>query len=270
MGTSQDLRLELGPLSCSIRPAGLPIPETFVHEAQSFDRPVDLSIHVTHDPAFRGAPLFEPMRVNSDGQSVTIVAPAFHATHNLANSKLAIQISAWEHLKLTLRFFAALTLARRGYLLVHSAGLLRNGRAYLFIGPSGAGKTTLSELSDATGHEVLGTDATIVGFRGGHPIAWGTFFSSEPDRSSPRGAELAGCYFIKQAARAHLVALPAHASVSQLQRNTLLMLDGLGRDLAAEIGGVVLDTCMRISRHVACGELSFNRSPSFWRLVDNG
>ena len=43
-------------------------------------------------------------------------------------------------------------LARRGGFLLHSASAIRNGRAFLFAGVSGAGKTTISRLAppDAT------------------------------------------------------------------------------------------------------------------------
>jgi hypothetical protein len=51
-----------------------------------------------------------------------------------------------------LRIVHTLILAREGGFLLHSAGAIRNGRAFLFSGVSGAGKTTISRLapSDVT------------------------------------------------------------------------------------------------------------------------
>jgi len=46
-----------------------------------------------------------------------------------------------------LRVVYALLLPRYGGFLFHSAGLIRNGRGYLFYGHSGSGKTTVSRLS---------------------------------------------------------------------------------------------------------------------------
>lgn len=58
-------------------------------------------------------------------------------------------------------FFRALVayrlLERRGVLL-HSAGVVREGKAYLFIGPSGAGKSTISRISLQSGLTVLSDD----------------------------------------------------------------------------------------------------------------
>jgi hypothetical protein len=46
-----------------------------------------------------------------------------------------------------LRILHSLILARLGGFLVHGAGALRNGRAFVFAGLSGAGKTTISRLA---------------------------------------------------------------------------------------------------------------------------
>lgn len=46
-----------------------------------------------------------------------------------------------------LRILHSLLLAREGGFLVHAASAIRNGRAFLFAGVSGAGKTTISRLA---------------------------------------------------------------------------------------------------------------------------
>ena len=46
-----------------------------------------------------------------------------------------------------MRIVHSLVLAERGGFLVHSASAVRNGRAFLFAGVSGAGKTTISRLA---------------------------------------------------------------------------------------------------------------------------
>jgi hypothetical protein len=46
-----------------------------------------------------------------------------------------------------LRILHSLLLAREGGFLVHAASAVRNGRAFLFSGVSGAGKTTISRLA---------------------------------------------------------------------------------------------------------------------------
>ena len=57
-----------------------------------------------------------------------------------------------------LRVLVAYRLLELGGLVVHSAGVVDRGEAYLFLGRSGAGKTTLSRLSEAAGRSVLSDD----------------------------------------------------------------------------------------------------------------
>jgi len=57
-----------------------------------------------------------------------------------------------------LRVVVAYRLLEAGGLVVHCAGVVDGGAAYLFLGRSGAGKTTLSRLSEAAGRTVLSDD----------------------------------------------------------------------------------------------------------------
>lgn len=61
-----------------------------------------------------------------------------------------------------LRIIAAYAALMRGGLLVHSAGIVIDSRAYLFLGYSGAGKTTLSRLALAAGAKILSDDINMV------------------------------------------------------------------------------------------------------------
>jgi len=77
-----------------------------------------------------------------------------------------------------LRIVHTLVLARQGGFLLHSASAIRNGRAFLFAGVSGAGKTTISRLAptDAT---LLTDEISYVRRRGEAYVAYGTPFTGE-------------------------------------------------------------------------------------------
>jgi hypothetical protein len=57
-----------------------------------------------------------------------------------------------------LRVLVAYRLLEIGGVVLHCAGVVRNGAAFLFLGRSGAGKTTVARLSLAAGAEVLSDD----------------------------------------------------------------------------------------------------------------
>jgi hypothetical protein len=77
-----------------------------------------------------------------------------------------------------LRIVHTLVLARSGGFLMHSASAIRNGKAFLFTGVSGAGKTTISRLAppDAT---LLTDEISYVRKRGDGYFAFGTPFTGE-------------------------------------------------------------------------------------------
>jgi hypothetical protein len=77
----------------------------------------------------------------------------FHAEWNPASHTGRVrQIATPYSLDAVLRIVLTLELARQGGFLLHSASAIRNRKAFLFAGVSGAGKTTISRLAppDAT------------------------------------------------------------------------------------------------------------------------
>jgi len=77
-----------------------------------------------------------------------------------------------------LRIVHTLVLARQGGFLLHSASAIRNGKAFLFAGVSGAGKTTISRLTppDAT---LLTDEISYVRKVDDRYVAFGTPFTGE-------------------------------------------------------------------------------------------
>ncbi|HVI09421.1 MAG TPA: hypothetical protein VND65_14125 [Candidatus Binatia bacterium] len=77
-----------------------------------------------------------------------------------------------------LRITHTLILAGQGGFLLHSASAIRNGKAFLFAGVSGAGKTTISRLAppDAT---LLTDEISYVRKVGDQYVAFGTPFTGE-------------------------------------------------------------------------------------------
>jgi hypothetical protein len=77
-----------------------------------------------------------------------------------------------------LRIIHTLVLAKQGGFLLHSASAIRNGKAFLFAGVSGAGKTTISRLAppDAT---LLTDEISYVRRQDEGYVAFGTPFTGE-------------------------------------------------------------------------------------------
>jgi hypothetical protein len=77
-----------------------------------------------------------------------------------------------------LRIFHTVVLAAKGGFLLHSASAIRGGKAFLFAGPSGAGKTTISRLAPKE-VTLLTDEISYIRKQGNQFAAFGTPFAGE-------------------------------------------------------------------------------------------
>jgi hypothetical protein len=120
-----------------------------------------------------------------------------------------------------LRILHTLILASRGGFLVHAASAIRNGRAFLFAGVSGAGKTTISRLAppDVT---LLTDEVSYVrqdreGYR-----ACGTPFAGELAKAGENvSAPIASVFLLQKGPRHHIGPIERFEAIGSLLRNIL-------------------------------------------------
>lgn len=153
--------------------------------------------------------------------------------------------------------------ATRGGALVHGAGLVRNGRGYLFFGESGAGKSTLAastrratvvsdDLSLCLPRAVGGLDLVGSPFRGTH----------EEGEPVVGRFPLAAAFRLEQAPEARVVEAPRVLLFGQLVGNLTFVAEGFGArpDLFARVE--------RAFEGVPLRRLRFTTDDSFWDAID--
>jgi hypothetical protein len=124
-----------------------------------------------------------------------------------------------------LRIVHSLILARQGGFLVHAASAIRDGKAFLFSGVSGAGKTTISRLAppDAT---LLTDEISYVRREGNRYIACGTPFAGELARvGENQSAPLSALFLLEQGLENRIEPIGATDAVQRLLRNILFFAD---------------------------------------------
>ena len=125
-----------------------------------------------------------------------------------------------------LRIVHTLVLAKQGGFLLHSASAIRNGKAFLFAGVSGAGKTTISRLAPADAtlltDEISYVRKLNVPRQGEDYFAFGTPFTGELAKVGENtSAPVAALYLLAKGAENRIDPVPAADAGRELLGNML-------------------------------------------------
>ena len=160
-----------------------------------------------------------------------------------------------------LRIVHSLILAGRGGFLLHAASAICEGKAFVFSGISGAGKTTMTRL--APSNVVLLTDEiSYIRPNGDGYSAFGTPFAGELARVGENcSAPLACLFFLEKGRENRVDELPASVGLRRLMRNVLFFAQD--RELVEKIFATACDFVSR----VPVRQLTFYPDQRVWEEV---
>jgi len=160
-----------------------------------------------------------------------------------------------------LRIVHSLVLAQEGGFLLHSASAIRNGRAFLFAGVSGAGKTTISRLAppDAT---LLTDEISYVRKREGGYVAFGTPFTGELAKLGENvSAPIAALYLLAQGPENRIDAISPADAARSLLANTLFFAED------EQLVEAVFQSAFEFVSRVPVSRLTFVPDSRVWELI---
>lgn len=160
-----------------------------------------------------------------------------------------------------LRIVHTLALARQGGFLMHSASAIRNGKAFLFAGVSGAGKTTISRLapSDAT---LLTDEISYVRKQGAGYVAFGTPFTGELAKLGENVcAPVAALYLLAQGPENRIDPVPDGEAARSLLANVLFFAED------EELVQSAFHSAFEFVSRVPVSRLTFVPNPQVWELI---
>ncbi len=164
----------------------------------------------------------DDVRVRRRGDEWLLERGDFHARWDPRTGQGRVRQNANPYsLDSVLRIVHSLILAERGGFLLHAASAICDGRAYLFSGVSGAGKTTMTRL--APGDITLLTDEISYVRPSDHGYrAFGTPFAGELAQSGENcAAPVSALFFLEQGPENRVEELPSADAVRRLMRNIL-------------------------------------------------
>ena len=186
----------------------------------------------------------------------------FRAEWNPSTARGRIQQTSNPYsLDSVLRIVHTLLLAREGGFLLHASSAIRNGRAFLFSGVSGAGKTTMARLAppDAA---LLTDEISYVTRRDGRYSAVGTPFFGELARVGENlQAPIEALYLLAKGPKNKIEPIVGADAVRGLLGNILFF----ARD--PEFVKLVFDSAFDFVRRIPVRRLTFVPDTSVWELI---
>lgn len=148
-------------------------------------------------------------------------------------------------------------------LLLHSSGVVRDGRLFLFSGPSQSGKTTVATRLNNGGSPFCVEAACILVNSDGAVVAYPTPLS-DFDGAAPTRAPmpLYGIVFIEQAETLCIEPLIGARRVVELLKNVRYFFDDAAGCPA------ILSTAAAIAQKAPCCKMRFEKNDSFWNALD--
>lgn|GEM_PF-6147223 len=160
------------------------------------------------------------------------------------------------------RILAAELLRSDGVMLFHGSSVVSHGGAHLFVGESGAGKSTICMLAE--NRELLADEISIATSESG-------FYRLEPspfvsDRNLPRRAEqafrLASINLLEQSTDDERIKIPPRDAIALVMKNLLHFSRETNEHMLA------LDNIVSLVESVPVFSLKFTLSTRFWNLID--
>jgi hypothetical protein len=160
-----------------------------------------------------------------------------------------------------LRIVHTLILARQGGFLVHAASAIRDGKAFLFSGLSGAGKTTICRLAppDAT---LLTDEISYIRREGNRYMAYGTPFAGELARvGENQCAPLSALFLLEKGVRNRIEPVGPSEAMRRLLRNILFFADD------PELVKLVFQSACEFASLVPIHRLVFVPDQRVWEII---
>jgi hypothetical protein len=159
-----------------------------------------------------------------------------------------------------LRVFLSWKLLEHQGFLLHAATVIRDGKAYVFTGRSGAGKSTVATLSPQG--SVLTDEISLLRRENGIWRAYGTpFWGDFKAAGSNSSAPVAGIFRLLQAPENRVELLRPIAVLRTLLPNVLFF------STQTESTRKLLEVLNRAATEIPGYNLSFRKNPTFWEVL---
>ena len=204
----------------------------------------------------------EPVSVTRSGDEWLVQRGDFRARWNPAERRGAVRQTANPYsIDAVLRIIHSLVLANEGGFLLHGASAIRNGKAFVFSGVSGAGKTTISRLAPAD-VDLLTDEISYVRRDGRGYRAYGTPFAGELAKIGVNvSAPLEALYLLAKGPENRIDEIAPADAARAILRNMLFFAED------SRLVNQLFETALEVVANVAVRRLTFVPDQRVWDLI---
>lgn len=149
---------------------------------------------------------------------------------------------------------------KSGCLMLHSAGVVRDNKAYIFIGHSGSGKSTISQLS--MNYDILNDDLILLRPEKERWLAYSTPFWNPGLRKDVNlQAKVHSLFSLAKDKDVFLQKVEKSIAIAELITNVPVI--PINPDLMDQL----IDLCSHLLDQVQMYRLHFRKDPSFWEAI---
>jgi len=162
-------------------------------------------------------------------------------------------------------YYTALGEAYKESPLIHSSGVIKDNKGYLFLGPSEAGKSTVAELS--SNYTVINDEITIVDISGETPMLRSTPFNGLFRDKSSGSAPLFGIFVLEKSNNDSIQLLKQSSAVRPVA-DQIIPPVAILEEMKSDVYFKQLDIVNVINKKVPIYKLYFTKSNRFWNEMD--
>jgi hypothetical protein len=205
----------------------------------------------------------EDVRVRLDSGQWRLERGDFHAEWSVASARGRIRQTANPYsIDAILRIVHTILLAQKGGFLVHAASAVRNGRAFIFAGVSGAGKTTISRLAPKDATLLTDEISYVRKQEDGRYVAFGTPFTGELAKLGENiQAPIAAFYLLRQGTENRIDPVSGIEATRALLSNILFFAED------AELVRQVFSAACEFTSRVPVYQLTFLPDSRVWEMI---
>lgn len=202
--------------------------------------------------------------IERQGDKLHVTSYHERGTIDLANRTATLELAPHVRIENFLRIIYAWLCLDNDGLLVHAAGIIRDGQGFVFFGPSGSGKSTTAKLS-AGSADILSDDLVIVRKLDGRFHLFGVPFRGEMAEAGRlnRQAPLVGLYRLRQASAHRIQSLSLAQAVAELSIVVPFVVK------TKEANRQLMHVSAELAQTVGVQQLQFRKNPEFWQVIDD-